>query len=261
MDQGFDEPVSSIGIPRRTVGGTRIDSRLHPGESETAVMALPERRGGNSECCRGATGMTPPRHGQTQRTALRRRPAPDFHDDGHLLQPRHSPNHTREEKNKPLQVMKFGGTSVANAACILNVAKIIRKAVTKNHVVVVVSAMAGVTDKLVEAAARAQAEDGQSAAAILDDLKKKHLAAVETLIPAGGAREQLVAMIEELFESCNRLCQGTVLLRELTLRTRDAIWSLGERLSAPILAAVLAESGFASEAVGATNVVVTNNRQ
>jgi len=205
--------------------------------------------------------MTPPRHGQTQRTALRRRPAPDFHDDGHLLQPRHSPNHTREEKNKPLQVMKFGGTSVANAACILNVAKIIRKAVTKNHVVVVVSAMAGVTDKLVEAAARAQAEDGQSAAAILDDLKKKHLAAVETLIPAGGAREQLVAMIEELFESCNRLCQGTVLLRELTLRTRDAIWSLGERLSAPILAAVLAESGFASEAVGATNVVVTNNRQ
>src|SRR5271154_6598132 len=135
--------------------------------------------------------MTPPRHGQTQRTALRRRPAPDFQDDEHLLQPLHSPTQTRAKKNKPLQIMKFGGTSVANAACILNVSKIIRKAVTENHVVVVVSAMAGVTDKLVEAAARAEAEDGKSATAILDDLKKQHFAAVGMLIPEGGAREHL----------------------------------------------------------------------
>ena len=56
-----------------------------------------------------------------------------------------------------------------------------------------------------------------------------------------------------------RLCQGTILLRELTLRTLDAISGLGERLCAPLVAAALAEIGVASEAIDATELVVTDS--
>src|SRR5207245_11040692 len=57
-----------------------------------------------------------------------------------------------------------------------------------------------------------------------------------------------------------RLCQGTMLLREVTLRARDSISSLGERLSAPIVAAALVECGVASEAIEATELVLTDSQ-
>ena len=64
--------------------------------------------------------------------------------------------------------------------------------------------------------------------------------------------------MDELFQEGDRLCQGTILLRELTLRTRDAILSFGERLSALLVAAALAEHGVASEAIEATELIVTD---
>jgi bifunctional aspartokinase / homoserine dehydrogenase 1 len=204
--------------------------------------------------------VTPRLHGRAQRLTLRRGTAPELRGDAHVLQPRAASNPMRRETKKPLEVMKFGGTSVANAACIRNVVKIIRKASAANNIVVVVSAMSGVTNKLVEAAARSEAGDSASAAAILDGLRRQHFATVDELIPPGARHEILAGKVGELFDYCDRLCQGTALLRELTLRARDAIWSLGERLSAPILAAALVESGVASEAVEATDVIVTDSR-
>jgi len=174
--------------------------------------------------------------------------------------PRVSTEAARSDFKKPLQVMKFGGTSVADAGCIRNVAKIIRDAAVANNVVVVVSAMSGVTNKLVEAGARAEADDGATVALILDGLRKQHFTAVNDLVPQGERREQLTRRTEQLFQHCERLCQGTLLLRELTPRARDAVWSLGERLSAPMLAAALVEAGTASESVEATDVVVTDSR-
>ena len=175
--------------------------------------------------------------------------------------PRISTDAVRSEMTKRVQVMKFGGTSVADAACIRNVARIIRDAATANHsVVVVVSAMGGVTNKLVEAGARAEADDGAAVAVILAGLRQQHFTAVDELVQAGERRERLARHTEQLFQHCERLCQGTLLLRELTPRARDAVWSLGERLSAPMLAAALAEAGVASEAVEAADVVVTDSR-
>ena len=148
----------------------------------------------------------------------------------------------RKNASKPLRVMKFGGTSVADASCIRKVMEIIATAARDSNIVVVVSAMNGVTNKLIEAAARAEAGDRDAVAAIFKKLC-----------------EQYDVAIRELFQGGERLCQGTILLRELTLRARDAISSLGERLSAPLVAAALVERGVSSEAIEATDVVVTDS--
>jgi len=202
--------------------------------------------------------MTSRLYSRARRFAPLRRNGPDLRGDAQVSQDRPLLRMSTAEIRRPLQVMKFGGTSVADAGCIRNVVEIVAKAAAANSVVVVVSAMGGVTNKLVEAGVRAQAGDGSSMTAILDGLRRQHLAAAEALIPAGARRELVTRKIDDLFEHGDRLCQGTMLLRELTLRARDAIWSLGERLNAPIVAAALAESGVASEAVEATQVIVTS---
>jgi aspartate kinase len=195
-----------------------------------------------------------------QRLALQRLAGSRLQNDPHMLPARALSMGERTNSEKPLQIMKFGGTSVADADGIRNVVKIIRRATFTNDVVVVVSAMAGVTNQLVEAASCAEAGDEGTFAKILTDLRAKHFSAVDTVIAPGERRAALTSRLENLFEYCEQLCSGTSLLRELTPRAKDAIWSLGERLSAPILAAALAESGVASEPVEAADVIVTDSR-
>ena len=124
--------------------------------------------------------------------------------------------------------------------------------------IVVVSAMSGVTNRLIEAAQRAEAGELEQAAAIFDALRKQHEAALATLIRDAEKRKRLAAHLEKIFGEGEQLCKGTALLRELTPRTLDSISSLGERLSAPMVAAALAELGVASEAVEATELIVTD---
>src|SRR3989454_5701613 len=157
-----------------------------------------------------------------------------------------------------LQVMKFGGTSVGDADCIARTAQIIAKAAKENRCVAVVSAMSGVTNRLIEAAKRAQAGDADEAAAIVDALRRQHEAALASLIPHEEARAPIRRRMEEVFAEGRRLCEGTALLRELTPRTLDAISSLGERLSAPLVAAAVRELGLPSEAIEATELIVTD---
>jgi aspartokinase/homoserine dehydrogenase 1 len=165
----------------------------------------------------------------------------------------------RKNASKPLRVMKFGGTSVADASCIRKVMEIIATAARDSNIVVVVSAMNGVTNKLIEAAARAEAGDRDAVAAVFKKLCEQHDVAIRELIHSSAARNRLEQKMQELFQGGERLCQGTILLRELTLRARDAISSLGERLSAPLVAATLVERGVSSEAIEATDVVVTDS--
>ncbi len=160
---------------------------------------------------------------------------------------------------KPLVVMKFGGTSVGDASCIKRVAEIIRTASRQSNVVVVVSAMSGVTNKLLEAATNSETGDRSQVTAILQELRKQHNAVASELIRSTTGRNRIDRKVHGLFQEADALCQGTILLRELTLRARDAIASLGERLSARLVAAVLADSGVASEAIDATEVIVTDS--
>src|SRR5271165_6082576 len=161
--------------------------------------------------------------------------------------------------NKPLQIMKFGGTSVGDAPSIRKVIEIIRDAAHTSDLVVVVSAMSGVTNKLVEAATQSEAGNRDSVEMIFEQLRQRHYAAVSALIHAVSLRSRITAEAEQVFQEAGRLCEGTALLRELTLRARDSISSIGERLSAPLVAAALSECGVASEAIEATDLIQTDS--
>jgi bifunctional aspartokinase / homoserine dehydrogenase 1 len=157
-----------------------------------------------------------------------------------------------------LQVMKFGGTSVGDASCIARTAKIVADAAKECRCVVVVSAMAGVTNRLVEAAKQARSGNAAEAAAIFDALRQQHETALAALLSNDAARTHIHQKMGEVFAEGHRLCEGTALLLELTPRTLDAVSSLGERLSAPLVAAATKEAGAASEAIKATELIVTD---
>ena len=160
---------------------------------------------------------------------------------------------------KPLRIMKFGGTSVGDAARIRKVVEIIRDAAHDGELVVVVSAMSGVTNRLIEAARQAEAGNRAEVEAIFVELRERHQAAVSTLIRSIPTWSRTNRELRQIFEQGERLCQGTILLRELTVRANESILSLGERLSARLVAAALAECGERSEAIDATELVVTDS--
>lgn len=155
--------------------------------------------------------------------------------------------------------MKFGGTSVGDAACIGRVAQILRDASREDPVVAVVSAMSGITNRLIEAAIHAEAGDLERTGATFGILRKHHEAALRELIRGEEKRKAIGNRLDQIFSEGERLCKGTALLRELTPRTLDAISSLGERLSAPMVAGALQELGVASQAIEATELIVTDN--
>ena len=158
-----------------------------------------------------------------------------------------------------LQVMKFGGTSVGNAECIRRAADIIARAAGEGSVVAVVSAMGGVTNRLIEAAQASAMGDMAAAGNLAETLRQQHQGAIEILVGDGDERAQLAAELRQIIEEVASLCRGTALLRELTPRTLDAISSAGERLSARLLASALRESGLKAVAVDATELIVTDN--
>ena len=142
-----------------------------------------------------------------------------------------------------LRVMKFGGTSVGNAECIARAAQIIGKGAGEGRCVAVVSAMSGVTNRLIEAAKVAQTGDSKGAASILESLRVQHETALDSLVKREEERALVRGKLEAVLAEGLRFCEGTALLRELSPRTMDAISSLGERLSAPLI-------GCRSEATG-----------
>jgi bifunctional aspartokinase / homoserine dehydrogenase 1 len=157
-----------------------------------------------------------------------------------------------------LCVMKFGGTSVGNADCIRRVAAIVQSATAQARVVVVVSAMSGVTNKLIEAAHRAESGEKDFLPELLGDLRGKHSAALEALVDDAQNRARIAGLIADVLSELARLLQGTALLRELTPRVLDAISGSGERLSAPLVAGALCELGLRSVVVPAEEVIVTD---
>jgi bifunctional aspartokinase / homoserine dehydrogenase 1 len=158
-----------------------------------------------------------------------------------------------------LQVMKFGGTSVGDASCIARVAEIVAKASRANPLVVVVSAMSGVTNRLIEAATCSETGDRERATELLEALREQHFEALKILIKNPETRDLIALGIEELLREAQRLCEGTALIHELTVRTLDSASSLGERLSAPLVAGALSERGVRSEAIEATTLIVTDS--
>ncbi|SIQ35278.1 aspartate kinase [Alkalispirochaeta americana] len=155
-----------------------------------------------------------------------------------------------------MRIMKFGGSSVADAGRIKAVGNIVQQAVQEGPVALVFSAMKGVTNSLLEAADLAQA--GQSGFwEILQDLRTRHEETLGELIPDGdttGTAQGVAQLLEELSE----LLHGVSLVRECSPRTRDLVASFGERLSCPIIAAYLVSLGSPAQWVDAREMILTD---
>ncbi|HZP32125.1 MAG TPA: aspartate kinase [Candidatus Acidoferrales bacterium] len=157
-----------------------------------------------------------------------------------------------------LCVMKFGGTSVGDASCIARAAEIVKSAAAERPVAVVVSAMSGVTNRLIDAAHHAEAGEGEYAAKVITELRAQHKKALDALVKDSKRAAEVEKSLSAVLAELERLLQGTALLRELTPRALDAISGMGERLSAPLLAAALNPLGVSAVAVSATEVIVTD---
>jgi bifunctional aspartokinase / homoserine dehydrogenase 1 len=158
-------------------------------------------------------------------------------------------------------VMKFGGTSVGNAEAMQQAARLVLQgAPNSDAIVVVVSAMRGVTDALIQGALTAAQGDDQIYRGLVSDLRVRHTLAVAELLEEPGRRTQVLKTVEAYLDDFAAFCHSVHVLGEVTPRAMDAISSLGERINARIFAAFLREQGAAARAVDATDLIVTDRR-
>jgi aspartokinase/homoserine dehydrogenase 1 len=142
-----------------------------------------------------------------------------------------------------MQILKFGGTSVANAVNILQAVSIIRQAATRDRTIAVISALGGVTDLLLQCGTVAAAGD-ENYLEKLQEVEHRHLEAVKQLIPP-VQQSSVLSLIKKQCNEVEDICKGVFLLRELSPRTIDSILSYGELMSSQIVAAHLNMSGIA----------------
>jgi aspartate kinase len=159
-----------------------------------------------------------------------------------------------------LVVMKFGGTSVEDAAAIARTAAIVAGRVASgNNPVVVVSAMSKVTDQLLRAAAAAAEGDRTGALAISSRLRSRHRDTAAELVKEKAAGASLISLIDEKFDALDEVLRGLSAILELTPRISDLIVSFGERLSSRIVAAAFHERGVAAVHIDAREIIVTDS--
>jgi len=157
-----------------------------------------------------------------------------------------------------MQVLKFGGTSVANAANINKAIGIVQKAVKKNtNTVIVVSALGGITDALLEAATLA-CEGDDIYKEKLHIIEQRHLTAVKDLMPL-DQQSSVLSMVKKRCNQIEDICNGVFLLRELSLRTKDSIISFGELLSSLIFSAKLKSLDINNTWKDARELIVTDS--
>ena len=135
-----------------------------------------------------------------------------------------------------MKVLKFGGTSVGSVESILSVKKIVEA--EKEPVVVVVSALGGITDKLIKTSKLALAGD-LSYQSEFDEIAVRHHQMIEAVIPSGENKERLLETIDALLDELKSINQGVYLIRDLSPKTSAAIVSYGERLSSNIVAVLI----------------------
>ncbi|MFT4016424.1 MAG: bifunctional aspartate kinase/homoserine dehydrogenase I [Agriterribacter sp.] len=133
-----------------------------------------------------------------------------------------------------MQVLKFGGTSVGSADNIKKVIDIVRKALQKDRTVVVVSALGGTTDALLNAGALASNANEQYKDE-LQRIEQRHLEAVKQLIPV-QQQSGMLSLVKKICNEIDDVCNGVFLLGELSARTKDRIASYGELMSSQIIA-------------------------
>ncbi len=154
-----------------------------------------------------------------------------------------------------LLVMKFGGTSVGTEVALRQVVQIIAAARQDwPRLVVVTSALSGVTDLLMQSAIHAAHGDLNTYTQAAAELNERHLNMVSALVTNPERQAQARLEVCRLLADFNNLCQAIHVLGEATPRALDAVASLGERMSARILAAAMQDSRLPAQLVEATRL-------
>ena len=156
-----------------------------------------------------------------------------------------------------MQVLKFGGTSVANAENINKVVAIVSGRLKKDKAIVVVSALGGVTDLLLGTATLAS-EGDETYKDKLTLIEQRHIDAVKQLIPI-TQQSQLLSLVKKNCNEIEDICNGVFLLRELTPRTKDRISSYGEFISSQIIAAKFNAENIAATWKDSRELIRTNS--
>lgn len=137
-----------------------------------------------------------------------------------------------------MEVLKFGGTSVGSVNSILSLKAIVEKKAKHQPVVVVVSALGGITDKLI-ATAQLAVQGNEDWKNEFDAMVDRHHKMIDTIINDNKSREDLFKTVDALFEQLRSLYFGVFLIHDLSEKTQDTIVSYGERLSSKIVATLI----------------------
>lgn len=156
-----------------------------------------------------------------------------------------------------MQVLKFGGSSVANADNINKIVSILEERLKTEKLVVVVSALGGTTDALISSVLLAS-EGNELYKEELRKIENRHLDAVHQLLPV-AQQSRVLSMVKQQCNEIEDICNGVFLLRELTPRTKDRIISYGELLSSQIISAKFQSAGFENKWADARNFIITNS--
>ena len=156
-----------------------------------------------------------------------------------------------------MQVLKFGGSSVADVAAIELVVSIVEKKLMTDRLVVVISAMAGVTDKLLETGTKA-ATNNVAYRIELKELETYHLDTARKLLPI-HEQSATLSIVKQKFNELEALLDGVYLLNEISKRTQDTLVSYGEVLSSILIAAKFSFLPVASTLLDSKQIIVTNS--
>ena len=161
--------------------------------------------------------------------------------------------------SKQTLVMKFGGTSVGSADALVKATQIVKDARAEYpRVIVITSALSGVTNLLLDCAARAANGSVENLPAAETTLREKHFSAADALIQDEALRESTKREIDALIHLLVDLCKAIAVLGEASPRAMDAVASIGERMSVRLLGAVLQSVGIKSKAIESTEFIITN---
>ena len=155
-----------------------------------------------------------------------------------------------------MQVLKFGGTSVANAQNINKVAAVVEQYIGKQKTIVVVSALSGITDKLIETGKRASQGD-ESYKELLKEIEERHLQLVRELIPV-AQHSSILSTVKKKINELESVCEGVFLLKELSARSLDHITSFGEQLSSLIISKRFESGGMKQLWVDSRELICTD---
>ena len=157
-------------------------------------------------------------------------------------------------------VLKFGGTSLASPKDITNVAKTVASFSKGNEIVVVCSAVDGVTDSLILISRMIEQKKKKDVAKALDDLIKKHRELADQTIKNSGIKKQLIEKLNDDVSELQELVRGLTLLKEVSARSLDYLVSFGERLSDDLVSFALQDLKKKSTALNGKEVgIVTDS--